>query len=370
MGIDMNLKKENILFFTRTMQLGGTENVILQMCEILKPYVNKIIVCSCGGVNLIQLDQMGIKHYEISDIDSKSPKILMDVFCKVKSIIKNEHITIVHTHHRMATFYMHFLKKICNVKLISTLHGSFTDKKTLTRMIYKDINIIACGYVAKDYFVKNYHIDEKNITVINNAIKKVSTNNKAIDLKKYNNKRNKKIAYIGRLSEEKGVNLLIESFATLLEKNKKLRLIIVGSGDLEDKLKSQVKEFHIENNVLFLGYQENIQSIIQQIDLVVLPSYTEGLPLTPIESFAYGKPVVATAAGGTIEIIEDNKNGFLVPVGDVKALTEKIQEVIENETLYKKMCIEAEKTYEEKYTFDVFKNKILNYYEKILEERK
>lgn len=366
----MNLKKENILFFTRTMQLGGTENVILQMCEILKPYVNKIIVCSCGGVNLTQLDQMGIKHYEIPDIDSKSPKILIDVFCKVKSIIKNENITIVHTHHRMATFYMHFLKKVCNVKLLSTLHGSFTDKKTLTRMVYKNINIIACGYIVKDYFVKNYNIDEKNVTVISNAIKKVSSNNKVIDEKKYNMKKNKKIAYIGRLSKEKGVDLLIESFAILLEKNKNLSLIIVGSGDLDSKLKSQVKELHIENNVIFLGYQENIQDIIQQIDLVVLPSYTEGLPLTPIESFAYGKPVVATAAGGTVEIIEDNKNGFLVPIGDVKALTEKIQEVIENESLYKKMCLEAENTYKEKYTFNVFKNKILDYYEQISEERK
>ena len=124
------------------------------------------------------------------------------------------------------------------------------------------------------------------------------------------------------------------------------------------------------NNVIILGYQENIQDIIQQIDLVVLPSYTEGLPLTPIESFAYGKPVVATAAGGTVEIIEDNKNGFLVPIGDVKALTEKIQEVIENESLYKKMCLEAENTYKEKYTFNVFKNKILDYYEQISEERK
>ena len=153
-------------------------------------------------------------------------------------------------------------------------------------------------------------------------------------------------------------------------KNKNLSLIIVGSGDLDSKLKSQVKELHIENNVIFLGYQENIQDIIQQIDLVVLPSYTEGLPLTPIESFAYGKPVVATAAGGTVEIIEDNKNGFLVPIGDVKALTEKIQEVIENESLYKKMCLEAENTYKEKYTFNVFKNKILDYYEQIPEERK
>ena len=65
----MELKKQNILFFTRTMGLGGTENVILQLCEIFKPLVNKIVVCSCGGVNVTEVQKSGINHYEITDID-------------------------------------------------------------------------------------------------------------------------------------------------------------------------------------------------------------------------------------------------------------------------------------------------------------
>ena len=58
----IDLRKQNVLLFTRTMQLGGTENVILQLCEILQPKVNKIIVCSCGGVNIKKLNEMRIKH--------------------------------------------------------------------------------------------------------------------------------------------------------------------------------------------------------------------------------------------------------------------------------------------------------------------
>ena len=57
----MILEKQNILFFTRTMKLGGTENVILQLCEIFKPLVNKIVVCSCGGVNVQKLQKYGDK---------------------------------------------------------------------------------------------------------------------------------------------------------------------------------------------------------------------------------------------------------------------------------------------------------------------
>mgnify|MGYP000773867673 FL=1 len=62
----IDLRKQNVLLFTRTMQLGGTENVILQLCEILQPKVNKIIVCSCGGVNIKKLNEMRIKHILIA----------------------------------------------------------------------------------------------------------------------------------------------------------------------------------------------------------------------------------------------------------------------------------------------------------------
>ena len=59
----IDLRKQNVLLFTRTMQLGGTENVILQLCEILQPKVNKIIVCSCGGVNIKKLNEMKISLF-------------------------------------------------------------------------------------------------------------------------------------------------------------------------------------------------------------------------------------------------------------------------------------------------------------------
>ena len=274
----------------------------------------------------------------------------------------------MHTHHRMATFYMHFLKRICHIKLISTLHGSFDDKKFLTRMIYKDIDIIACGNIVKQVFVKNYKINENHITVINNAIKKLTSKNEKFDLNKYGIKSNNKIAYIGRLSEEKGVNLLIDAMPAILEKIEDACLIIVGSGHLEEELKNRVKELNIEKSILFLGYQSEIQSIIKEIDLVVLPSYTEGLPLTPIEAFAYGKPVVATAAGGTVEIINNGINGYLVPIGNSEMLSNKIQEVLKDKKLYQEMCVEAVKTYEKKYDFAVFKSNILKYYKKIVEE--
>ena len=71
------LQNQNVLLFTRTMGLGGTENVVLQLCEILNPVVNKVVVCSCGGVNEKRLQTMGIKHYTIPDIEKKDLKTIL-----------------------------------------------------------------------------------------------------------------------------------------------------------------------------------------------------------------------------------------------------------------------------------------------------
>lgn len=79
----MELEKQKILFIVRTMGLGGTENVVLQLCEILSDKVNKIVVCSSGGVHEKKLQEMGIKHYMIPDIASKNP---MDMLKSCRSI--------------------------------------------------------------------------------------------------------------------------------------------------------------------------------------------------------------------------------------------------------------------------------------------
>lgn len=101
----MNLQNQNILFIVRTMGLGGTENVVLQLCEILSDKVNKIVVCSSGGVHEKKLHEMGIKHYLIPDIASRNPMDMLKSCRSIKSIIDKEQITIVHSHHRMAAFY-------------------------------------------------------------------------------------------------------------------------------------------------------------------------------------------------------------------------------------------------------------------------
>ena len=86
-------EKKNVLFIVRTMGLGGTENVVLQLCEILSAKVNKIVVCSSGGVHEKVLQEMGIKHYMLPDIASKNPIDMLKSYRVIKKIIK---ITLEH----------------------------------------------------------------------------------------------------------------------------------------------------------------------------------------------------------------------------------------------------------------------------------
>ena len=168
----MELNKKNVLFLTRTMKLGGTENVILQLCEILKPQVNKIVVCSCGGVNVEKLQKMGIKHYMIPDIEEKSLKTFLTTYKVISKIVKKESITVIHTHHRMAAFYAQIIKYRYRVPVICSVHGEFYDKKLLTKVAYGHSQIVACGEKVRENLVDWFGLKKDRVVVLRNAVEK------------------------------------------------------------------------------------------------------------------------------------------------------------------------------------------------------
>ena len=96
---------------------------------------------------------------------------------------------------------------------------------------------------------------------------------------------------------------------------------------------------------------------------------TEGLPLTPIEAFSQGIPMVATKVGGTVEIVRDGENGYLVKSKSVLEIAEKINKLVEDNAIYIRFSKNAKKTYETEYSFDVFKKRIVSYYENIGENK-
>ena len=147
----------------------------------------------------------------------------------------------------------------------------------------------------------------------------------------------KRLLFVGRLDAVKGVPLLLESIADLYVEHQDVELTVVGDGparvDLEKKAQS------LGANIRFLGYQsqQEVAQILTQTDILVLPSFAEGVPVVLMEAMAAGLPVVTTQVGGIGELVKDGASGFICPPGDRNALTMRISQLLSDPDLCAKM---------------------------------
>ena len=174
------------------------------------------------------------------------------------------------------------------------------------------------------------------------------------------------IGVVGRLSEQKDPINMIKAFNLINKENNNTKLMYVGSGELEEKVLDYAKENNIIDNVIITGWVSNVEQFIPAFDIAVLPSKWEGFGLVLIEYMACDKPIVASNIGGISNIIKDGINGFLIKSGDYKELNEKIQNLINNKSIYKKI-IENNKVYREKFDIRNVVKKHLSLFE---EEKK
>jgi glycosyltransferase involved in cell wall biosynthesis len=159
------------------------------------------------------------------------------------------------------------------------------------------------------------------------------------------------IAYVGRLIKEKGVQDLLKAV-----KGVKASVVIIGKGPLEKELKTLGGKFVGEKD------SAGVRQILASSDILVNPSYGEGLPTAVLEAGAMGLAVVATDVGGTSEIISDGKNGFLVHPGNILELREKLALLVKNSKLMEKFGKALQKTVREKFDWD----KVADKFEKVL----
>jgi glycosyltransferase involved in cell wall biosynthesis len=132
----------------------------------------------------------------------------------------------------------------------------------------------------------------------------------------------------GRLAKVKGLGRLLRAVAQLRHDLADVRLEIAGSGPERGSLEAEVRELGLAEHVRFLGWCPDLQPIFAGWDVVVQPSLDEGLPMATLEAMAAGLPVVATAVGGFMEIVEDGKTGWLVPPHDPVALVDRLRSLL------------------------------------------
>lgn len=133
---------------------------------------------------------------------------------------------------------------------------------------------------------------------------------------------------LGRLSEVKNHERLIDAFGKVVRKYPKTVLLIAGVGHLEKRLKEKVEEKSLEENIFFLGFRDDAPEVLRCLDTFLLPSLREGLPLSMIEAMATGLPVIASEAGGIPEVFASEKFGFLIDPMDVERLSAAMNTII------------------------------------------
>lgn len=135
------------------------------------------------------------------------------------------------------------------------------------------------------------------------------------------------VAAVGRLDPVKCLDDLVEALALVRRQSGKTMLVLVGDGPERARLEGQVEQLGLQDTVRFAGYRSDVRSIMPAFDLYVNSSSTEGISLTILEAMSAGLPVIATAVGGTPEIVVDGETGILIPAHDPQALAEAIVSV-------------------------------------------
>jgi glycosyltransferase involved in cell wall biosynthesis len=156
----------------------------------------------------------------------------------------------------------------------------------------------------------------------------------------------------GRLSPEKGFPVLIEAAAPVLAADPGAGVVIFGEGVLRPELEQLVHSRGLVGRVVLPGFRDDLDSLIAAADVVTLPSFTEGLPNVALEASAAGVPVVATAVGGTPEVVADGETGYLVPPGQPTELAARLLQLLRNDGLRKTLGNAGRARMQRLFTFD------------------
>lgn len=177
------------------------------------------------------------------------------------------------------------------------------------------------------------------------------------------------IGTVGRLSKEKGHAVLIEALARLRSDAQHLppfHLVIVGDGIERDALKKLVADHHLEKIVSLIGWHTEMASIYRALDLFVLPSYTEGLPMALLEAMAFGTPSIASAVGGCVTVIEDGTSGLLVPAGVIDPLSFAVRELLSEKAKRAAMAAAARQRVIDRYSLQRYTKQFTDLFNQLL----
>jgi glycosyltransferase involved in cell wall biosynthesis len=255
------------------------------------------------------------------------------VLWRLLRICKKEGVDIWHGHDYKSNLYGVLLRPFARFRLVTTVHGWV--KHTSRTPLYYSIDrwtlprhkqVIA---VSSDLYDASRlaGVKEERLSLIENAI----------DTDEFQRTRERtkqgrlRIGAVGRLSEEKGFDLLIRAVETLIDEGFEIELAIAGEGDQEEALAAQIKASPHAQHLKLLGFQSDTRALFDSFDVFCLSSLREGLPNVVLEAMSMGLPMVATRSGGMQTFAKDGDDAILVDPGSALELVNGLRPVLASE---------------------------------------
>lgn len=278
--------------------------------------------------------------------------------CRITEVIRNEQPDLLHTHSPVLTALPTlWVGRKVGIPVIYEIrafwedaavdHGTYEEgswKYKLTRSIETwvcrkvDRIVVLCWGIKNDLIKRG--IPSEKITIVANGIALEEFCTAPPDIEYRRNWRlegKKVIGFIGSFYRYEGLDFLVNAVASLTATRSDIALLLVGGGEMEEKLREMTKRLHLENVVIMPGRipQERIPRVYALIDILAYPRYPMRLtelvtPLKPLEAMAAGKAVVASDVGGHQELIRHGQTGVLFPAGDAKALQEALAQLLDD----------------------------------------
>ncbi len=373
-------KTKKILLLRSNIGFYGAERVVLELAKGLKARGHQPIV----GV----IHNLRNPHYDfesaaqnaqlpIKVFDSRRPWDWRTIKA-IRAFALQEKIDVVHSHGYKADVYAWLAGRGGGWPLVSTCHPWLETDSNRKAKIYAKLDklvlsrfshVVAISEgVRKEYLASRSA--KRHIDVIANGIDldtfEVSANHPELrqELSIANGARI--VGAVGRLSPEKGYDVLLQAFARLgAEEKDPVVLMLVGDGPEKENLLRLGEKLNIADRLRFLGARTDVPALLKLMDVFVLSSFTEGVPMALLEAMAAHRPIVATEVGEVSQILGRDA-GLLIKPNDVRGLADSIGRLLRDRQMSQKCAEHARQRVAQNYSSDMMVVKYVNIYERLL----
>ncbi len=358
-------KRLKILFVSVSSGLGGAEKLLKDTVlgidsEKFQPVV---VVLKNKAENAKLIEGGGVRVYSLGLMESSrfiNLFLIIPSFFKLLGIMRREKPDIVYTYMFIADILGAFSAWLLKIPSIVSIHTVET-KRTWQFPFRKMFDFSVTKYCAvsdtvKCYFAEKTGVEKNKICTIKNA---VIFNNYRDELKERDflkefnvNNDSRVMLAVGRLEKEKAHHVLLRAFDLVCKKYEDVVLFVVGNGEERGCLEALVSELGINENVVFTGYQGDIDRFYSKAFCLLHSSECEGMSMVILEAMASGLPVITTSFYGVEEVIDDGTDGLLVKIGDYESMAEKAGFLLDNCDAYNAMSEAAVKKIADNHRFE------------------